>query len=738
MDIERQIPPLNIAGLTPGAIFSVDDKKLVWRGELGDGDLNVQDYRTGELYRPLDASTGMRQVATSTWMQDALARGVFKILLYADGTKPEAERARLSEMNRDELLKYDPQAEARQTLLLELHLKGVSRSDPNLGEAVREIWTEKLTGFGERPATSTVREWMTWTDPSLPALVQLVSNSGRVPRAKRLDPLVREVISRGCDWYWQERGRQIKDAEAKGAVEILKINQERREQGLSPLKQPSREAYRRAVRASESPENYERKYGKIAAQRYWRASREGQQAKHALELVLMDDTILDAVACIRTVNGRRYPAGRPYLCLAICVGTRCVPGFVVSFKPPTTHTAAECLRRVGLEKTNISPEWKRRYPVLTTIGGKPVTLGVDNGSNYISPAFQEAAAEAGITIRYAPIREPKWKAIVERFFRALNTWLLQKLPGHTLDPKTLRELNYDPATKAVLLVEELEALIAEFLNVYHVSIHSTLNEQPAAAWLRSIEARPRAILDQQALDRMLLITVPGRRLTVNGVRWNRRTYRVGELERLLRANVPNSAVGDRIKANAACTVKIKIDPNNVGHIWVEDLVTRTYVELRATDARYSWGLSLDQHEQVLAWAKKQNLAFNTEEERLAALNGLNDFIEATIPALSVRERRAVGRFTDPAGTPTPDHDVIIGHAAASHDGLGKVIEHDPAAPERLDHDVVQDRPASGVTSQGSSHDADPREDLELPPIDPATGLFTATDDEDDRFEEDYS
>lgn len=412
--------------------------------------------------------------------------------------------------------------------------------------------------------------------------------------------------------------------------------------------------------------------------------------------------------------------------------------FVLSFKPPTTHTAAECLRRMGLEKTDIAADWKRRYPVLTTIAGKPVAIGVDNGSNYISPAFQEAAAEAGITIRYAPVGEPKWKAVIERFFRTLNTWLLQKLPGHTLDPKTLRELNYDPATKAVLLVEELEALIAEFLNVYHVSIHSTLNEQPAAAWMRSIEERPRAILDQDALNRMVLITVPGRRLTINGVRWKRRVYRVGDVDRLLLANVPNSAMGDRIKPNAACTVKIKIDPNNVGHIFVEDVNTRTYVELRATDARYSWQLSLDQHEQVVAWAKRHNLAFNTEEERLTVLNGLNDFIEEMIPSLTVRERRVAARFTDPVDARSPEGDVEVGHAAASHDGIGQVIEHDPAGPERLDNDVVQGRSSSGVTAQGGSHDADPREDPDTPDVDPRTGLFTSPDDEDERFEDDYS
>jgi len=476
MDIFRYQPSINIADLKLGTIFAIGERRLVWQGELGEGELNVKDFETGELYRPRDESTGMRQIATNQLIQDAIAKGEFRILFDPAGEKHQPKPAAVSELDRDDLLKFDPYSEARQTLLMELFSAGAGRQDPDLSEAIERIWSEKLSRFGDRPCTSTVREWMTWTDPALPVLSQLVSHSGRVPRAKRLDPLVREIIDSSTVWYWEERGRQVKDVWASGNRQVRKLNAERHSQGLPPLKYPSREAYRRAVRASETPESYEKKFGKLAAERYWRVSGGGQKARHALELVLMDDTVLDAVACIQSVDGRRFPAGRPYICIAIDVATRCIVGWVLSFKPPTTHTAAECLKRVGMEKTGLTADWKSRYPVLVAIGGKPVGVGVDNGSNYISPAFQEGMAAAGITLRYAPVGEPKWKAIVERFFRTLVTWLLQKIPGHTLDPKTLRELNYDPATKAVLLVSELEALIEEFINVYHISIHSMINE----------------------------------------------------------------------------------------------------------------------------------------------------------------------------------------------------------------------------------------------------------------------
>jgi len=749
-DILRHQPPLHIAELQkPGTIFAVDDKRLVWRGEFGDGELNIEDFDTGQLYRPIDPSTGIRQVAQSQWLQKAIADGTFRIIANADGSKPEEGKPPRMERDRDETLKADPYAEARQTLLRALHEEGFDRSHKELDAAVERIWKTKLAErFGEkRPAASTVCEWMTWTDPTLPSLSQLISDSGRVQRAKRLDPLVQEVVDRCRDWYWEDRGRQIKDAVARGGTGIIRLNVERHAQGFPPLKLPSREAYRRTIRASECRENYERKFGKVAAERYWRPSGLGASARYALELVMIDDTVLDVVACIQSRGGRRFPAGRPYLIVAIDLATRCVVGWVLSFKPPSVHTAFECLKRVGRDKTGLSADWLARYPVLSQIAGKPGSVLTDNGSNYTAGAFQDGLAEAGITLSYAAIRAPKAKAVVERFFRTLVTWLLAKLPGHTLDPKKLRQLGYDPATKAVLLVSELEMLIQEFINTYHISLHSGIGEQPAAAWLRSIEAHPRSVLDERKIEMMGYVTLHGRRLTTNGVRWRGLIYRMGDMKSLLDANVSQGAMKNRLPDVAACNVKIKIDPENVGHIWVWNPILNSYVELRSTQDDYAWGLTLDQHEQAKAWAKTATLAFNSEEERILALDALNEFIEQVIPDVSVRERRAIARTAQgPIGTPEPD--VPILHADGRHDGLGEIVEHDDAAAEKLDGDVKPSRPAKGVTATGGSHDADSRDadkndgtafDFgQAPEFDPQTGLFVPPEDDDEKYEQEYS
>lgn len=746
-DILRNQPPLHIKELqNPGTIFEVDDRRFIWNGELGDGEVNVTDYLTGQLHRVIDPSTGLRQVAQAQWIQDAISKGTFRVIVDANGSPVAEAQPPRAELDRDEMLAIDPYAEARQILLQKLHELRITRSDPNLSGHVERVWAEMLADrFGERPATETVRDWMIRTDPALPLLSELLSRSGRVERAKRLDPLVREIVKKRMDWYWDERGRQIKDAEAAGNSDIRALNGERRSQGMQPLKIPSREAYRREIRASECRENFERKYGKVAAERYWRASGAGASARYALAMVMMDDTVLDAVACIQTKNGRRFPAGRPYIVVAIDLHTRCIVGWVLSFKPPSVHTAVECLKRVGSEKMSLSAEWVSRYPVLRQIGGRPTEVLTDNGSNYNSAAFQDNLAESGITLSYAAIRSPKSKAVVERFFRTLNTWLLAKLPGSTLPPKVMRELGYDPAAKAVLLVEELEALIQEFINTYHVSMHTGIHEQPAAAWLRSIEARPRPVFNTRSLELMTYVTVQGRRLTVNGVRWKYLTYRIGDVDRLLKGNLASEPMRTRLDGTAACTVKIKVDPENVGHIWVWDASTSAYVELHSTQHDYAWGLTLDQHLQARQWAKRNAMDFNTEEERMEVLHALNEYIEEIIPNISVRERRALAKYTQgQIGTARSDLDdedgipVPILHADARHDGMGEIVEHDSAADEKMDWDVAPNRPANGVTADGGSHDADPR-DFDPPnAIDPQTGFEVSPEDDDERFEDDYA
>jgi putative transposase len=123
-----------------------------------------------------------------------------------------------------------------------------------------------------------------------------------------------------------------------------------------------------------------------------------------------------------------------------------------------------------------------RYPVLQTIGGIPSELISDNGSNWVAAGLEDALHDVGTSLRLAAVRTPTHKAMLERFFRTLDTMLAQKLPGYTYDPKVMGELDYDPTEHAFLTRWELEELISEAIAVYHITDHSSLGMPPARAW----------------------------------------------------------------------------------------------------------------------------------------------------------------------------------------------------------------------------------------------------------------
>lgn len=611
-----------------GTVFKIDDQLLMYKGDLGENFLNITDVRSGKMHYVIDPQTGLRTAPTKAWLLLSIAEGAVEIV-----TSPQAKKSAsaipIYDIDHDEIRTLDKKAEARVGLLFQLATEGVQSHDPRLAEHIRRIWKADYTEFDDRPEVSTVRTWLRRTDPERPRIEELISMTGRVPRAKRLDPEASRIVNEFANWYWFERGRKLTDVMAEAHVAVVKLNVERKAGGIAPIKLPSRETFRREIRRIESRDLWALKFGEVAAKRHWAASMSAITASRALELVMIDDTVLDCVACVDAE--RRLPANRPFICVAIDVATRCIVGWVLSFTPPSTHTAAECVRRIGTDKFNLDPKWTQRYPVLRQIAGKPNAIYSDNGSNYVSAAFVDILRDLGIMIRRAPIASPKSKAIIERFFFTLKTWLLEKLPGATLEPKIMRELAYNPEVKAVLLIEELESLIQEFINVYHISVHSGINTQPAAAWHRSISAHGRQLLDTRKLAVLSWITVPNRRLTTGGVRFKGLVYRDARtVNELLDANVPFEPMKPRIKGSAACFVQIKYNPDNVGSILVRNRATSNYAEIPCVQKEYAEGLTLHQHGQIGAWAKARNLEFNTEAERLAALHGLNTFIEATI------------------------------------------------------------------------------------------------------------
>lgn len=732
-----------INGVLGSTFITTTGLKLLIERELGDELLHVIELPSGATHRVEDPLTGERTLPDMGWFEREMAeRGLRKI---ADANGPVAPaRERASLFDREYILEKDPYAEARLRVMLPLLEDNVDPSDPALSKHIDRLWSEDLQErFGDRPPTSTVRAWFGRCQSSEVELSDMFSMSGRVPRDTRLHPLVEEIIQEERPRYWANRG--VKQVDVLSAVHTrLNVENMRRAAAGEPLLDlPGKETIRRRIAEMECRDTYAEKYGEAAARRKYDGSGRGITTRRILQVAIMDDTVVDLVTCLDADRG--MIAGRPYLCVLMDAHSRAILGLTVSFRPPSVETAAEtmrtaiqCIRVANSPKRGIRPDRLARYPALATLNGKPAKIVTDNGVNYVAPGFTDILMDLGIVHELTPVSAPRHKAMIERFFRTLNTFLIDKLPGATLDPSLLRKLGIDPATEAIVTITELKELLDEFLYVYHITHHSGIDAAPLDVWQRSALVHGRdMILDNRKFDIVTGITVHRKRITANGgVRMFGMQWKGENLGHAIDALAAKEPHATRLDATAAVTTKIKYNPEDMLHVQV--FIGNDWVELENTQTGYAAGLSLWQHRQIKAWAKRQSLAFNTAAERLAARDDLNRTIRETFKDMDIRERRAMARMMG-GGAAQPPLEVEYAEAEPRHDGLGPVVEHEIPANEREDAQRPYSRPG---TKEGDESDAEEREtpdgdhpsplfDVLAPPVERSPA------DEDDLEDEEY-
>lgn len=108
-------------------------------------------------------------------------------------------------------------------------------------------------------------------------------------------------------------------------------------------------------------------------------------AGHVVEF---DHSQIDTHVRLPGVHDKRYSSGRLYLCVAICVYTRYILGFSLSYRPPCWDNIAECIINCVRNKVELAAEYGVK------INGQewpshhiPVSYRIDNGPEY--PAEQE-------------------------------------------------------------------------------------------------------------------------------------------------------------------------------------------------------------------------------------------------------------------------------------------------------------------------------------------------------------
>lgn len=686
----------------PGQRWTYDGLALCFERELGD-ELLVFMIELTLAPLQLEDSDGRKWAPSRAWALEAFASGRLKRV--PDVPRSGARRqAAATDVDSEFVEQRDKKARLRAFVVRWFDDQGeVARGLKAIERALARLWREepeKAEQFGKMPSAWSVRRWLdNRGTPGERPLRQMISMTGRVQRSRRFPPETLELLRRSVAEYWSREKLSKSEAYSLFHRLISYINK-RRQRGrhsLPQLKIPRFETFRLEVNFHERFETFAAKYGPLKAKARFKTHGEGLTAARALQLGCMDHNFLDTVVCLDA--DWMIPIGRPWVTVLIDVRTRCIVGFVISFEPPSLYSVTECIKRANRPKLHLRQR-EPRFIILVEIYGRFDEIVVDNGWEFAGNSLEDVMNDAGTTIRWAPVRSPTYKAVVERFFRTLNNLLAHKVTGAVYKPELLRQMGYDPYKDAVLTLSEIEDLMWEAICYYHKSEHRGIGMAPADLWQRDVLANGIDVIgDDSLLDKIAGKTEYPCKVTRGGVRLFGLQYHdqglvAGLLDDLIGIEpVRKQQHGSR---PATATVKVHYNPANISEIHVWNRRRKVYVTLPCADKNYVAGMSLWHHRQVQAWAKDRSLEFITEADRLAARARLVDRIQSAVPSAKIRDRRAKARLLSPPSVhPVGGHRVSVAYAPPRHDGLAPIIDHEPLASHRNDGGLPSPRPAKG-------------------------------------------
>lgn len=684
---------MSLMRLNTGDVWEIDGERHYLDRVLEGGFLVLRAVETGQPYQRL-TDTGELASPTRKWLEDEFATGVARKI----DPIPSSKAQFALEADAELINERDPRATVRQIVLRSLDRMGdYSRSDASLRRALVLIWDGKPRQLAAHymPSPSTVRRWLKQRGAAgdRPLRV-MVSGSGRVSRRRRLPASVRRRMHEAAAAYWSNLRMSVGDAYDDLMDRLSRINAELEGRLGVTVPVPSRETFRKHLRSLECFDTVAARYGLKEANKRFKAIGEGLKAHRPLLLATIDHTPAD-VHIVMDAEGWRY-VGRPFLTLVVDVHSRCILGWLLSFEPASLYSVIECIRRANRPKPRMRDLFPD-CPELADIYGKCDEIVVDNGLEFIGTSFESGMTDLGVSIRWAPVKSPPHKAIVERFFSTLNSMLHKKLPGGTFPLQKLREWDIDPQKFAVLTLEQTEALLDLAIGVYHQSLHRNLGDTPIRTWVRGVNADTgiSVIGDDRQLDKMLGAREE-RLVTRGGVElFNLRYHDPAITGPLLEDLARREAVRGRRQGSATAKVAVKYNPANLREIHVWNGPRGAYVTLPCTDLEYAEGLSRWQHDQLLAWQRESHA--RTDEDRRALRLRLRSEIGALEDPKAIRrQKRAKARLlASPKIESFGGNALRVAHAEPRPDGMAPVIPTVALAAERTDDSAKPVRPQRG-------------------------------------------
>lgn len=324
----------------------------------------------------------------------------------------------------------------------------------------------------------------------------------------------------------------------------------------------------------------------------------------------------------------RLPIGRPWITVAIDVFSRCIAGFHLTLEAPSATSVGLCLTMVATDKVpwlqerNIEAHWP--------IAGKPLSIGVDNASEFHSAAFERGCAQHNIKIEWRPPGLPHYGGVVERVIGTLMQ-LVHALPGTTFSNTTMRG-DYDSDKASCLTLEEMERWLAVAITkYYHLRPHEGMdNEIPLHRYEQGLQKlfsanKTLAIPRDPRTFLIDFLPVVRRSLQRDGITIDHITYYSNSLRPWIQLR------------DQPGRLLIRRDPRDLSRIFVLDAENNCYLEVPyRTLSRPT--ITLWEHKLARKRLREQRRAAVDEASLFAAIDEMRE-IERKSEALTRTARR---------------------------------------------------------------------------------------------------
>ncbi|WAH37434.1 Mu transposase C-terminal domain-containing protein [Alicyclobacillus dauci] len=336
-----------------------------------------------------------------------------------------------------------------------------------------------------------------------------------------------------------------------------------------------------------------------------------EEAQYPLHIVELDHTELD----LDILDGNTgYVIGRPWITLGIDVFSRMIWCLYVSFEPPSANVV-----RKAIEHGIYFKRAKERYGTFNEweCFGVPSVVYMDNGPEFRNTEVRRMITETiKSSVRYRPVRTPRYGGTIERLFGTLNKQLIHLLDGtRKSNPTDLGE--YDPDKEAKLTLDDIRTILTMYIvDHYHMTPHRGLplnSDTPIVRYREGLHMAgfpPFITPDQEEALSIELLPAMLKPYTRDGVRLNNVSYKLDSLAQLI----------DKREKK----YKIKYDIDDISKIYLQRPGSEEYVRVPAVQPR------AEEIHQVnwYTWKQIRDIMRAESKEKRESIPGTQRVVEA--------------------------------------------------------------------------------------------------------------